>query len=396
MYFKPNKNGIPFYLVLAFFGIVFTVFVGFFLLTSPNDFPIFINKGGENVNSNYLTNNEKGDFFGGITNPLIAFIGVIVTGLAFYMQYKANQIVLQQISIQKKTDEITRFETKFYELLQYHNQNVKNLEFKFKDSHIKKNIKGKKVIDYFIHEVNNLFTTLCNVTNFDNQSSLDRFKSSYYFMFYGIDNPNINKRFDEIDRTKHFSKPEEIYNEFSLPIIYCSNTNVFLKYIVPGDGYFNDDGNFIDTNEEITISVVQKYTKSGYMNEISSYLRHLFYIVKFVCKNELLTYEQKREYIRIIRSQLSSNEQLLIYYNWLSGVGNEWESTNHNNRPNDSENYFLTNYRIIHNINPDDVIQQDGISLESVFNDDFTNFLVEKNKINDEYLFDNNLIKSNN
>jgi|GEM_PF-6295543 len=35
--------------------------------------------------------NELGDAFGGLTNPVIAFFGVIVTFLAFYIQYKANK-----------------------------------------------------------------------------------------------------------------------------------------------------------------------------------------------------------------------------------------------------------------------------------------------------------------
>jgi uncharacterized membrane protein len=74
------------------------------------------------------------------------------------------------------------------------------------------------------------------------------------------------------------------------------------------------------------------------------YFRHLFLIVKFVVSKPeyFLTYEEQRNYLRILRASLSTYEQIFLYYNWLSDYGRQWE--------NDS-NHFFTDYRMIHNVN---------------------------------------------
>jgi uncharacterized membrane protein len=74
------------------------------------------------------------------------------------------------------------------------------------------------------------------------------------------------------------------------------------------------------------------------------YFRHLFLIVKYVVSKPevFLTYEEKRNYLRILRASLSTDEQIFLYYNWLSGYGSQWEN---------DKNHFFTDYRMIHNVN---------------------------------------------
>ncbi len=77
------------------------------------------------------------------------------------------------------------------------------------------------------------------------------------------------------------------------------------------------------------------------------YFRHLFLLVRFVVSKDFLTYEQKRSYIRIVRASLSTYEQIFLYYDWLSGDGQKWEC---------DESRFFSDYRVIHNINPEFMI----------------------------------------
>jgi len=67
-------------------------------------------------------------------------------------------------------------------------------------------------------------------------------------------------------------------------------------------------------------------------------------IVKFIVSkpDSFLSYEEKRNYLRILRASLSINEQIFLYYNWLAGYGGRWE---------DDSNHFFTEYRMIHNVN---------------------------------------------
>lgn len=64
---------------------------------------------------------QIGDTIGGIMNPFIGISAVIVTGLAFYMQYQANDLVRKQFEVQK-------FENQFYEMLRIHQKNVEDFD----------------------------------------------------------------------------------------------------------------------------------------------------------------------------------------------------------------------------------------------------------------------------
>lgn len=55
-------------------------------------------------------------------------------------------------------------------------------------------------------------------------------------------------------------------------------------------------------------------------SDMSHYFRTIYHIIKFIDKSEI---NNKKQYISIVRAQLSSYEQILIFYNCLHGNGNE-------------------------------------------------------------------------
>lgn len=116
---------------------------------------------------------------------------------------------------------------------------------------------------------------------------------------------------------------------------------------------------------------LDKAILNGHSNQLAHYYRQLFQTVKFIVSQTIFTYEEKRKYIRILRSQLSNEEQVLLFYNWFSGFGKEWENEN---------NSFLTDYRMIHNVFPNMLIE--GIKLDEVFNIN-SGFKTEKNREKD-------------
>src|SRR5690606_21303038 len=64
---------------------------------------------------------QLGDLFGGIMNPLIAISAALLTFLAFWMQYQANQDIQQQFKVQQ-------FERQFYEMLRLYKENVNEMK----------------------------------------------------------------------------------------------------------------------------------------------------------------------------------------------------------------------------------------------------------------------------
>lgn len=84
------------------------------------------------------------------------------------------------------------------------------------------------------------------------------------------------------------------------------------------------------------------YDKYG--KYISHYFRHLFHTVKFVVnqKEEVISKERKKEYLQILRAQMSNDEQKLLFYNWLApSYGGAWEN---------KANKFFTKHKMLHNL----------------------------------------------
>ena len=110
-------------------------------------------------------------------------------------------------------------------------------------------------------------------------------------------------------------------------------------------------------NKDIT-QMLEFSLFKGHSHQLAHYYRHLFQTVIFIVnQNEsFISYEKKRNFLRILRSQLSNTEQTLLFYNWYSNFGKQWE---------DDNNKYFTDYRMIHNLFNDLLISQ--FKLEDIF-----------------------------
>jgi len=214
---------------------------------------------------------QIGDTIGGISSPFIGLASIAVMFLAFYVQFKANEMMQKQF-------EKNKFETQFFQMLKTHKEN------------------SKIIID---ENPPKGFETLVEETN------------------------KRNNDFDTISRIKN---DIEICRDVSRAVSKsrADEEEVSKKDIFRGI-----------------------YSTHIWKDSFGHYYRHLFLMVKFVVNSEL-TYEKKRDYLRILRASLSTSEQVFLYYNWLSGYGKQWE--------NDT-NRFFTDYRMIHNIKNDAILQ---------------------------------------
>lgn len=98
------------------------------------------------VGKSIITTEETGligDTMGGIMNPFIAIGGIVLTFLAFYIQYQANKQVQDQFKLQQ-------FESQFYEMLTLHKDNINEMKiegYEFDNKGIKnrKDTTGRKI-----------------------------------------------------------------------------------------------------------------------------------------------------------------------------------------------------------------------------------------------------------
>jgi hypothetical protein len=213
---------------------------------------------------------EIGDTIGGIISPFVAIAAAVLTFIAFWVQFKANQQQREDIALE-------RFDNQFFEMLKIHKENSNNIINSYAES-----VAGRG----FGCSEGEMQLALLDLK--------EHRKRGFEYLI-----EEINKKYDEWKKT---NKKREKENNF------------------------------------------HSAYSSLWEDSFGHYFRHLFLIVKFVVSKDFLTYEEQRNYLRILRASLSTKEQIFLYYNWLSGFGRQWE---------DDNNHFLTDYRMIHNVNFD-------------------------------------------
>lgn len=88
----------------------------------------------------------------------------------------------------------------------------------------------------------------------------------------------------------------------------------------------------------------------GFQQEFGNYFRQLYQIVKHVNMQEWLKYGDKYGYVKMLRSQLSNQEEDLLFYNSLSDIGMAWEYSDKGKEKSDVNNQLLTKYNLLKNI----------------------------------------------
>jgi hypothetical protein len=269
-----------------------------------------------NCGIDFSDKGQIGDTIGGIMNPFIAISGVLLTFLAFFIQYKSNKLQREQFRLelveQNKQFKKSQFENQFYEMLKLHKENVNDLEIKMDDELVK----GRRVFEFLIRELE-----LCYFIaklDFPDADLRSRFNEAYGVFFHGLNNKVIKLH-------KYFKDLSTLQSQLKRFGNWTLVTTVRRLF-------------------EINWEYDLKYSiLNGYSSELSNYYRHLFQTVKYVSSQEelIVTYEEKRNYLRILRAQLSNQEQAMIFYNWYSGFGKQWENGSNN---------FFTDYRMIHNL----------------------------------------------
>jgi hypothetical protein len=358
---KLIKNGLIICLVLFVLSILAP-----FVLTEPSiSFISFKNTG------------EIGDTIGGITAPFIGLISAILVYLALKAQIDANVQVSSQFQLQK-------FENQFYEMIRLHKENVNEMTIKgydreiiefckytneekdlyekesFSEQEVKNYTSGRKVFVTMITELKAVYEMVC--AKIPENENYQIFDLSYFIFFDGLDS---FERF----LNEESEKGESVYKDSCF-------TELLYQLKIARRNHSETSGK---ANNFFDIKLHFKYKPfSGHQSRLGHYYRHLFQTVKFVVNydGEVLSYSDKRNYLRILRAQLSNHEQLMLFYNWYSGYGSKWEQ--------EKGNHFFTNYRMIHNI-PESLIFID-IDLVDLFNE-VNKKILKENEFDDLFEF---------
>lgn len=319
-----------------------------------------------------MTNSEElykiGGALQGISTPFSAGMAAILTFIAFWTQYSANKIMIKD----NQKQEVIR---RFYEMLKIHKDNVSGIKYKLYDPPsilistflsfanapvIDK--EGRGIFKFFNEELICLYKFILIIDGIQSDSKFNLKKEAFtsaYNIFYKGSYRNSSEKFllakisDAIfsipTKPEYYDKINKIIEKTS----YSPRTKLELSTLFRGlwkqKLFFGKQPPFL-----------------GYFGTLNHYYRHLYLTVKLIADNPLLTFKSKRDLLRILRAQLTDKEQLMLFYNWFSGNGNQWEAMKENaKKPNAVLNNYFTRYRIIHNILPGDIVFYSSLDEEN-------------------------------
>ncbi|MBD1363303.1 putative phage abortive infection protein [Mucilaginibacter sp. ZT4R22] len=283
---------------------------------------------------NTETTAQIGDTIGGTTAPFIALLAGFLTFIAFWAQLRANNQVQDQFKLQQ-------FESQFFEMIRLHKENINEMKIAgysyltattisksdgnetISRTQIERSIEGRKVFVSMVKELNACFAVCKSCGDKFNIPQGDLKEIAYRLFFFGSFSSLIDDH-GHVD--------------------FIAACRVKLKEIrIEHKDTFGGKKEFLVGGQNVDLHI--KYAPfTGHESRLAHYYRHLFSAVKFVVRKEqeqLFTYEKSREYLKIVRAQMSNDEQILLYHNYISGLGEAWEK---------SQNRFLSRYRMLHNL----------------------------------------------
>lgn len=286
----------------------------------------------------FTTTGQIGDTIGGTMGPFVAIVAAAVTFLAFWVQYKANQAQTKQFEDQAKDLAVERFESKFYQLLSIHRDNVNEIK-------VGNKISGRLAFIEMFYEFRFCYAIIKKILESENPHELgfkkedeNKILNLAYFVFFNGTGRNSDKlilkslevNIPEDTLINIVAKIEKDYKSKSTINLGMGSTKRFIPFKI----------NLI--NNPNTLEFTPRYNPiNGHLSRLPHYFRHLFHIVKMIDKEEGLNDNQKRDYAKTLRAQISDYEQLLLYYNICSSLGEDWI---------DPKNNLIKKYCLLKNI----------------------------------------------
>ncbi|MEX2345695.1 MAG: putative phage abortive infection protein [Balneolaceae bacterium] len=278
---------------------------------------LFLFKGPDiNFNSQIDTTifSDYGVLVGGITAALLALASVL--------------LIVQTLNEQILRSELQNIETRFFELIKLHRDNVNEFESKGRT--------GKKVVIDIFDEFQSLYSKVQH-QYFDsrrNEEIDDKNREiaviAYYITFYGID----NNSFPELEmRIRNVMKYDDFYFDAFKPILL--------------DKLIGEHKEIKYSNENLRRESRNYLPHDGHQSRLGHYFRHLYQSVNFINAqpSNRLSYPKKYSYVKTLRAQLSTHEQALLFINSLSSLGAAWEL-----KKKDVNEKLITKYNLIKNL----------------------------------------------
>jgi hypothetical protein len=251
---------------------------------------------GEHVDA--VKAGQFGDFIGGYFGTVFLIVSVA--------------LLLGSYKNQRSTNERTAFESRFFELLKYHRENVAEIGIGEKT--------GRRVFVSMIREFREtlvLVRAACAELGAD-RSQRENIDLAYQAFYYGV-SPNSSRVLweavspDHPDQlvTRVIATMEDTQKQLRQP----EKKLTVLQWIV--------SRLFSEVESSVSATTRLSYCPfDGHQSRLGHYFRHLYQTVKYA--NDNAPRGKAEEYVDLLRAQLTNHEQALFCLNALSRVGSTW------------------------------------------------------------------------
>lgn len=309
-----------------------------------------------NEQDNYIVHlGYFGSFLAGTVGLLVSIITVIMLFITF--------------KLEKDRVKMQRFEDRFFKLIEIHRENVNSMRIYHKQYEnqknkiiiISKSDESREILLAFrevnnnIKKINNIFECKKEREILNGEDQGSKAILSIYREMMSIYDLLDNKLFvlDEL------SKEEKLGVSFIILFFGFGKrsnniTRTYLNFISKKidleslRDFFNKNEvrKKISENAPINFKSV-----GGHQTRLGHYFRNLFFCVKEVHCNKFLSVTEKKEYMKYLRVQLNTYEQILLLANSLTVLGKDWEE-------------YIVIYRLVKNI-PFNMIPLDKFDINS-------------------------------
>lgn len=248
--------------------------------------------GNQSIISNKLENPGLLGDSAGIMNAL--FSALVLAGAVYTLNLQRAEIEDSQ-----KNNSLEKFETKFYEMIRLHKQNVNEI--------IVDDLRGRTAIEKMFYYLSEVYQ-------------------------------KVEKAVKDLENIKLDGEKQEIIRRERM-LQYLSDTKnrllfiheISYGYFFYGEKYYvtrNKTDVRYDLNVDIISLLILQKTHRSLLTPRNSilghYFRHLYQIIQLVANEKIIEEKDKSKYTKLIRAQLSDFEQALLYYNSLSVMGAKW------------------------------------------------------------------------
>lgn len=239
--------------------------------------------------------------------------GVLVGGVAGSLFTLATVLLLiASLREQQRNFAIIQIENRFFEMVKIHRDNSASVAIKDRE--------GKKIFITLLREFDACFEAVMQVAFPSGFDDLEGLNIAYLCFYYGA----VGKASQKILR----HRLEKRYGDRYVAELFTAFASEQAR--------LNSDKDF-------------PYTPfDGHQSRLGHYFRHLFQAVRYIDEQpeELVPAKNKYGYIKLLRAQLSTQEQALFLLNSLSDLGARWREPS----SADPRQDLVTHYNLIKNI----------------------------------------------